>query len=71
VRDLQESVGQFEIYRAVLEETEPDRLLYLAVPRRIFESLLAEPFGQLIVNRLRLRVMVFDDREAKVIRWIS
>ena len=30
VRDLQEAVGQFEIYQTVLAETEPDRLLHLA-----------------------------------------
>ena len=71
VRDLQEAVGQFDIYRAVLAETDPDRLLYLAVPRRIYESLLAEPFGQLIVTRLRLRLLVFDEQQQKVVLWIS
>jgi XisH protein len=71
VRDLQEAVGQFEIYRAILAETEPGRLLYLAVPRRVAEGLLAERFGQLIVMRLRLRVLVFDEQQEKVVQWIS
>ncbi len=42
VRDLQEAVGQFAIYKIMLAETEPDRSLYLAVPRRVFEGVLAE-----------------------------
>jgi hypothetical protein len=71
VRDLQEAVGQFEIYRAVLEETDPERLLHLAVPRRVYQSLLAEPFGQLIITRLRLRLLVFDEQQEKVVQWIS
>jgi XisH protein len=71
VRDLQEAVGQFDIYRAVLAETEPDRSLYLAVPRRIHKSLLAEQFGQLIITRLRLRLLVFDEQQEKVVQWIS
>jgi XisH protein len=71
VRDLQEAVGQFDIYRAVLAETEPGRLLYLAVPRRIHEGLLAEPFGQLIMTRLQLRLLVFDEQQEKVVKWIS
>jgi hypothetical protein len=71
VRDLQEAVGQFEIYRAVLAETEPDRLLHLAVPRRIYEGLLAEPFGQLIVARVQLRLLVFDEQQERVVRWIN
>jgi hypothetical protein len=71
VRDLQEAVGQYDIYRTVLAETEPTRTLYLAVPRRIRDSLLAEPFGQLIVSRLRLRLVVFDEQKQRVVQWIE
>jgi hypothetical protein len=71
VRDLQEAVGQYEIYRAILAETEPDRLLYLAVTRRIYETLLAERFGQFIVTRLHLRLLVFDDQQERVTQWIG
>jgi hypothetical protein len=71
VRDLQEAVGQFDIYRAILEETEPERLLCLAVPRRVHESLLTESFGRLIIARLNLRILVFDEQEEKVIQWIN
>src|SRR4051812_27830783 len=49
VRDLQEAVGQYDVYRAVLAETDPDRLPYLAVPNRVYEGLLSERFGQIIV----------------------
>jgi hypothetical protein len=69
IHDLQEAVGQYEIYRAILAETEPDRRLYLAVPRRVYEGLLSERFGQLIVERLQLRMMVFDDQQQKVLQW--
>ena len=71
VRDLQEAVGRYDVYRTVLAETEPARVLYLAVPRRIRDSLLAEPFGQLIVSRLRLRLLVFDEQEQRVVQWIE
>lgn len=71
VRDLQEAVGQYEIYRTVLEQTEPERQLYLAVPRAPYESLLSERFGQLIVTELELRLIVFDYEQKKVIQWIE
>ena len=71
VRDLQEAVGQFEIYRAVLTEIEPDRSLYLAVPRRVYDGLLSEPLGHLIVARVQLRLLVFDEQKAKVVKWVS
>jgi hypothetical protein len=71
VRDLEEAVGQFVVYRTVLEQSEPDRLLFLAVPRHVFETVLAERFGQLIVSQLRLRLLVFDDQQERVVQWIS
>jgi hypothetical protein len=71
MRDLQEAVGQYGIYRAVLAETEPDRLLYLAIPRRVAEGLLAEEFGRLIVTRLQLRLLVSDEEKQRVVKWIS
>jgi hypothetical protein len=71
VRDLQEAVGQYDVYRVVLEEADPERRLYLAVPRRIHEGLLTERFGQLIVTRLRLQLLVFDEQQQRVLRWIE
>jgi hypothetical protein len=71
VRDLQEAVGQYEVYRTILEQTEPERRLYLAVPSVVYESLLTERFGQLIVTKLGLRLIVFDDEQKRVIQWIE
>jgi hypothetical protein len=71
VSDLQQAVGQYEMYRALLSESEPDRLPYLAVPRRVHEGLLSERFGQMIVARLRLRVLVFDEQTERILRWIE
>jgi hypothetical protein len=51
--------------------TQPDRQLYLATPVRVYETLLTEKFGQLIVTHLGLRVIVFDDRQRRVLKWIE
>jgi hypothetical protein len=61
IRDLEEAVGQYDVYRAILSETEPERTLFLAVER----------FGQLIVSRVQLRLLVFDEREERVLQWIG
>lgn len=70
VRDLEEAVGQYQVYRSVLTEIDSDRRLYLAVPRRVYESLFAERFGQLILQRLQLRLMVFDEHQERIVVWI-
>jgi hypothetical protein len=38
VRDLEGAVGQFAIYRAILNKTEPARQLYLAVRREVYDG---------------------------------
>lgn len=71
VRNLQEAVGQYQVYRVVLAESEPERSLFMAVPKRVRKALVMEAFGRLIVDRARLRLMIFDEQEEKVIEWIS
>jgi hypothetical protein len=69
VRDLEEAVGQYDIYRSILAETGSDRLLFLAVPEHVSEGILAERLGQLIVTRLQLRLIVFDVQGERIVRW--
>ena len=71
LRDLQEAVGQYEIYRTVLVELESERILYLAIPKRVYESFFSERFGQLILNRIHLQLIVFDEQLARIVQWIS
>jgi hypothetical protein len=43
IQDLESSLGQYRLYRSVLEQTEPGRTLYLSIPAHVlvyFESLL-------------------------------
>lgn len=68
VRDLEEAVGKYGIYRIALAEMEPERLLFLAVPRHVHEAIFAEKFGQLIVERLEIRLVVFE--EGRIVQWI-
>src|ERR1700730_272710 len=44
VRDPEVAVGQYSIYRAILAERDPQRVLYVAVAKRVYESLLTERF---------------------------
>lgn len=69
LRDLEDAVGQYEIYGTVLAEVQPDRILYLAVPQRAFESIFSERFGQLILERRQLRLIVFEEQAGRIIQW--
>ena len=71
VDDLQDALGQYNMYREVLAEQEPDRVLYLAIPKAAWEGIFSEELGQLMIERQHLRLIVFDVKTERIIKWIS
>lgn len=71
VNSFHEALGQYEIYDMVLQEVEPDRLVYLAVRAFFFRNFLAKPLGQLAIRKKNLRILVFDEYTKKIIQWIK
>jgi hypothetical protein len=69
MRDLELALGQFLLYRAVLEEQDPNRVLFLAVPSEAAE-VLDEPVGQLLVAKHLIRAIAFDPQREEILRWI-
>ncbi len=63
-------MGQFILYRDILEETEPERRLFLAIPRKVYDDLFQEPLGQLLLKRESLRLLVFDPDPGTIVQWI-
>jgi XisH protein len=70
VRDLEEAAGQYGVYQSILTDIASERILYLAVPSRSYESIFTEKLGQLILKSLKIKLLVFDDEERRIIQWI-
>lgn len=70
VRDLEEAAGQYSVYQSVLAEIALERILYLAVPKRSYESIFTEKLGQLILKRLQINLLVFDEEQRSIMQWI-
>lgn len=70
VTDLGEAIGQYGIYQSILSELEPERELYLAVPKRTYETILTEKLGRLVVKRWQIQLIVFDEENRRIIKWI-
>ena len=69
MRDLELALGQFLLYRSILEEQEPDRVLFLAIPDEAAE-ILDEPVGQLLIAKHLIQAVVFDAQKEEILRWI-
>lgn len=70
VRDLQRAVGQYLMYLKIMERSKIERLLYLAVPVIIFETVFNVEIGKIFLEDHFLRLIVFDDKKEEIIKWI-
>jgi hypothetical protein len=52
-----------------LEEQDPDRVLFLAIPNEPAE-ILNEPVGQLLIAKHVIKAIVFDPNKEEIVRWI-
>jgi hypothetical protein len=55
----------------VLSETQPDRTLYLAVPKHVHDSFLNMAFGQRAIREHHLKIIVLDEKQEAIFRWIE
>ena len=49
--NLEQALGQYVLYTDVLSEVEPERILYLAVSREIFDDIFEEAIGKLLIEK--------------------
>lgn len=71
VDDLEGALGSYVLYRCVLEETDHGRNVYLAVPTTAWEGIFSEKLGRLVIERLSLRLIVFDIAKRSIVQWIN
>jgi hypothetical protein len=70
IKDLRDALGQYILYHDILQSTEPDRILYLAIREAVFEEIFEEPVGELLMKNQRVRLVVFDPQTEEVVKWI-
>ncbi len=71
IQDLKEALGQYDIYRYLLEETAPDRKLYIAISKAAYNTFFVQDIAQLILNRHQLPIIVVDIDAEEIMRWIN
>ena len=68
--DLEKAIGQYVVYRVVMAEREPQRVLYLAVPTDVLRDVFKEPLGELLLKNNLVRVIGFDPETEEIVAWI-
>ena len=70
VKDLEQALGQYILYRQVLNEMGIDRNLYLAISQPIFNSVFTIELGQVLLKNQIIKLIVFDDQSEAIVQWI-
>ncbi|WP_373529747.1 XisH family protein [Nostoc sp.] len=69
ITDFHSALGQFLNYRLALQMSEPDRILYLAVPVDTFESFFQERFTQEAVKLYQVKLVSYDPLQEVIVEW--
>ena len=71
IAELERALGQYILYRNVLEETEKERILYIAVKVAIYQEIFSEPIGTLTIQKNCLSLLIFDEVKEEITQWIN
>ena len=67
--DLHLAVGQFMVYQIALEEKEPERILFLAVPMEVLQEIFLKPKASKLTARVDLKIIGFDVEREEIVQW--
>ncbi len=71
ISEFHTAIGQFINYRIALEDNDPERLLYLAIPLDIYKRFFKYAFIQTVIQRNQIPLLVYDIQKQEIAQWIS
>lgn len=71
ISEFHVALGQYLNYWQALEENEPDRILYLAVPIETHQDFFQLPFIQKALSRYQINQIVYDPNKEEIEAWIN
>ncbi|AVH73133.1 XisH family protein [Nostoc sp. 'Lobaria pulmonaria (5183) cyanobiont'] len=71
ISEFHTAIGQFINYRIALEDDDPKRRLYLAVPLDVYKRFFRYPFIQTVIVRNQIPLLVYDTEKQEIAEWIS
>ncbi|MDQ5768028.1 XisH family protein [Thiothrix subterranea] len=71
VSEFHTALGQFLNYRLVLEESAPERTLYLAIPNDVYKTFFKLQFTQMALQRNQVKLIVFKPDREEIVEWTN
>ncbi len=71
ISDFHTAVGQVMNYRLILQQKEPERILFLAVPTDIYKTFFQLEFTRLAIQSYQLNLIIYDVGKEEILQWTS
>ncbi len=71
INDLENALGQYVLYQNILQSTDAERILFLAIREEVYNDLFSEPIGQLLLNNQQIKLIVFNLKRQELVKWIT
>lgn len=71
IHEFYKALGQFNYYQLALEDYQADRILYLAVPSDIYDTLFTEPLTLRAIERYKIKIIVYNVKKEIIEKWIN
>lgn len=71
VSEFHTALGQYLNYVQALEDKEPERTLYLAIPHDTYQDFFQIPFVQASLKRHSVRLLIYNPSLEVIEAWIS
>lgn len=67
--EFHHALGQFLNYRVALKVKEPNRVLFLAIPIKIYRNFFCGELAQLSLAEYPVKLIVFDPKQEVIVQW--
>jgi XisH protein len=67
--DFQAALGAYLVHQTMMQQSDPERLLYLALDAEAVTNTLTDPAVKLVVDDRSLRYIVIDIEKASIVEW--
>jgi hypothetical protein len=71
VNEFERALGQFVLYRSVLNRVDFKRKLYLAIPSDVYEDFFSRSAIVELVAEQEIHLLVFDPKSEEITKWTS
>lgn len=69
--DFHGALGQYIVYRDLIQLTEPEYILYLAIDNLVHEGFFQRKSVQAVAQRNHLLLIVVDVEKEEILQWIN